>query len=912
MDKISKEIEILPGSDYYIKFLAENFTFEEKEINSYSFGLSKKVIDAIVKSPNWIQRKLTMQFHAIDASDAEKYADLILNASKKYVDEIAFSIACSSIGDVPPLDVIRDNVFYLYENDKWIKYADIIDYDDGKGNYYSTISYKVVENGLEKEFELPPQIYYWYVVHPEIAGEKPQYIYGKFWRDYLFNHNDIGYPLLKEKLADIEYLWDCKSYFQPAKRTWKWSMENHPTAIEAISYWIGKTIPQEAYGDRPGQPNIIAHEHNGWCGELQIIAVASMRASLIPSVGICNIGEDHVWREFYERGWHENDNWWADGGGAVDKPDVYAYEWKKNISAIFAWKGDDSIYDVTSAYLHPEDRKTICFQVLDGNFYPIDGARITAIVFWPRDITWFKHFLLDKIEKIWDLLPDFLKGKILQFLYNKAKEGIDKLPNSINGPVKCIWNYTDMNGECCFEIGKNRSYIFLIQYDNLREPWQLASYNALRVLLKPENKTYRIIFPAIPNREENYKIIETKSKEISFNISFNTLSYQIHKNALWIKDEGVYEREGKIEFFILDEENFEKYSKGRDFECFIHMDERKGNINIDLGKNNYYLLFKNNARKSNVILNFSINVKASTTKDMIKIVYPHTSIFDEPTFDIGQNIVIGGIATRDVILSIDGIQHNIEVHNYEWQYEWNTTSFEPGEYLIKAECGNEKDEILIKLVDTTSPSIKIEEPEDKIIIFRDVIGIRGVAKDNFRIKKVLVSIDGKEWREAFGKEEWYIELNMSEYNLGEHIIFAKAIDETGREGMDKISIILNESGHQWAPCINYFYHEPEEPTNESNVIIYANVTEGGAFKIEKIVLFWSNGTVVKNREMYRYGDNPSQERHEEDPLKNRTNSPIFGFELGQFSSGEKITYWIEAYDAANNIKVSDKKSFSVS
>ena len=354
--KLAKEIEIPAGSDYYVRFFSDNLTLEEETISAYSSGLSEKIKDAIAKSPRWLQRELTRQFHAIDG---EEYADLILNMSKRYVDEIAFSIACSSIGYVPSVDLIKENVLILYENDEWIKYADIVDYDDDQGNYYSTVRYWVTENKTVKQLEYPPEIYYWYIVHPEVVSD-PEFIYGKFWRDYLFNHNDLGYPLLKEKLSEINYLWDCESYFQTGQRLWKWSMENHPTAIEAISYWIGKVVPEQAYGDRPGQPNVIAHEHNGWCGELQRIATAAQRTALVPSVGICNIGEDHVWREFYERGWHQNDNWWADGGGAVDKPDIYAYGWGKDMSALYAWRGDDSVYEVTSTYIQPKDRKTVC------------------------------------------------------------------------------------------------------------------------------------------------------------------------------------------------------------------------------------------------------------------------------------------------------------------------------------------------------------------------------------------------------------------------------------------------------------------------------------------------------------------------------------------------------------------------
>ena len=118
VSKISREIEIPAGSDYYIKFDSEKLTLEEQETNSYSKGLSEKAIFAIAKSPTWVQRDLTRQFQSLESP--EEYADLILNVSKKYVDEIAFSIACSPLDTVPSVDVVRDNVFFLYENDKWI------------------------------------------------------------------------------------------------------------------------------------------------------------------------------------------------------------------------------------------------------------------------------------------------------------------------------------------------------------------------------------------------------------------------------------------------------------------------------------------------------------------------------------------------------------------------------------------------------------------------------------------------------------------------------------------------------------------------------------------------------------------------------------------------------------------------
>jgi hypothetical protein len=40
-------------------------------------------------------------------------------------------------------------------------------------------------------------------------------------------------------------------------------------AAEIVSKWIRATLDEAASGNRPVQPNTIAHEHNGNCGEPQ-------------------------------------------------------------------------------------------------------------------------------------------------------------------------------------------------------------------------------------------------------------------------------------------------------------------------------------------------------------------------------------------------------------------------------------------------------------------------------------------------------------------------------------------------------------------------------------------------------------------------------------------------------------------
>jgi hypothetical protein len=881
---------------------------EAEGIAALSTGLSEKIVNAIAKSPKWIQQKLAMQFQAINDED---YADLILDADIKYVDEIAFCIACSSVGNVPSADVIKNNVLTLYENDRFLKYADIVDYDNGFGNYYSTVKYRVIENGSVKEFEFPPEIYYWYIVHPQLTSENPVFIYGKFWRDFLFNHNDLGYPLLKEKLSNINYLWDCKSYFQEKNRTWNWSITNHPTAVEVISYWVGKTVTQQAYGDRPNQPNIIAHEHNGWCGELQVIATAALRTAMIPSIGIFDQGEDHVWREFYERGWHENDNWWADGGGAVDKPFVYAYDWGKNISALLAKKGDDSIYDVTSNYIKPNDRVTVGFKLFDRLLNPVDGARVVVTVTGPKDITWIKNRFFEVIEKVWDFIPEVLKIKIVEKIYKKINERISKIPDSVNGPINCIWNYTDLNGNCFFELGKNRSYFFIIQYGNLKKPMFFARFNTYRFLQNPKNKNFVIFIPFITPVKQRFTNLEMPQGDVFFNVSFDSKSYQIQKTLSSSQDKGVYERKGRIDFFIVDQENFEKYKQNKKYDCYNFLSNSETDIFVSAPKNTYYFVFKNNGRTSNIILNFTITVEMVCTDEKVQIVSPFTNVFEKPIFNVGEKIMFYGIATNNVTFYINHEPHEINVTDYQWFYVWETSGFSPGNYSIEAVCENAEDKLEIILIDKNPPIIEIDSPIDQEIIETRQMVIYGKSFDNRFVEKVEVSVGNSNYCLANGTNFWSITWDLSELVLGIYNISVKASDVSGCVSYKNITFVFNETGQSWGPVINLFYHEPAYPNSESNVVVYANVSTNSSFLIKKIVLYWNDGFSTQSAQMFRYADNPVLDRHEEDPFKNEPNNPLYGFELGQFIPGLNVSYWIEAYDSANNRKISETKNFFV-
>ncbi len=312
-----------------------------------------------------------------------------------------------------------------------------------------------------------------------------------------------------------------------------------------------------------------------------------------------------------------------------------------------------------------------------------------------------------------------------------------------------------------------------------------------------------------------------------------------------------------------------------------------------------------------MILNFSTLVKTVTSEYKVSIVSPDTSIFDSPIIKIGESVKISGISTNDILLQVNDETYEIEVKDYEWFYLWDTSGLEPGNYLIEANCFDSQDDILIKLVDFIPPVVKIDTPLKGSIIEDEIIKITGQSLDNLGTEKVEVKIDDSEYRIATGTKSWYINWNISNFELGNHVITAKSFDTNGCISYEETTFVLNESGHTWGPNINNFYYKPENLTNLSNIVVYANVTSNSPFVIKKVVVHWDDGQITYSKNMFRYADNPIQNRHEEDPLKNQSNDPIFGLELGQFSTGTEVTYWIEAFDYANNIVISENNSFII-
>ncbi|MCK4352622.1 T9SS type A sorting domain-containing protein [candidate division WOR-3 bacterium] len=409
-DSFSTFIRIPSSGRAVISFNPDIDTIEIISIpDTFLSSLSEQAIE---HSPEWLKDEL--RDNLIRLGDKQNvYAELILNSFYPYLDEIAFCVARlgveTLIDSTFDPNLIIENVKFLYKNDSLLDYVDIIDYSD-----YSTTRYRVIENEDTILYELPKEYYYWYIVHPQISDESPRMdskVYDKFWREYLFYEADLSYPLLSEKLKGVKILWlatDTSQYF-PADR----DFDSTQTALDVIGNWGTRTVPVMATDNRPIQPNIIAHEHNGNCGELQDLSCAASRACLIPNVCAMDICEDHVWNEFYYKGWLECQLDRGFGPTHINAPQCgydEQYGGSKRISSVWDWRSDGNSFDVTHRY---SNSCSLHVEILDKRGLPVDGARVYV----------FTEYYY---------LPEYL--------------------------YYTTWRFTDSRGRCGFELGDLRNF----------------------------------------------------------------------------------------------------------------------------------------------------------------------------------------------------------------------------------------------------------------------------------------------------------------------------------------------------------------------------------------------------------------------------------------------------------------------
>lgn len=544
--------ERFPDSALWV--LMDSFDFSEPLMNNASFSLcnsnwniaystSPETLStlaqlAVSSAPLRFQNALIAAFHRLDTLQ-DFYAQLILNAPSNCIDEVTFQIChigpeiLSYSGFDPNLLIV--NAELLYEIDDSLQYADIVDYSLPNGDFYSTVSYRVLEDDDSVWIELPWEIYYNYIVHPIITDEFPDmssYVYSMFWREYLFYESDGGYPNLGEKIKEVKLVWNGERMVLPAGRPF--TPDDY--ALDVIANWVTYTVPELAQGNRPIQPNIIAHEHNGNCGELQDLVTAASRTCLVPCVGTTAPCEDHVWSEFYERGFYPyqvsrgfGSSHIADTNIAYDEQ----YGGSKRVSAIFNWRSDGFWWTVTGTY---SNSCSLYVYVYDLMGRPIDGAGVTI-----------------------------------------ATEAI------YGGISTATRAYTDPEGHCSFELGDLRNF-----YASVSTP--IGSYpvdpgEVIQIIEYSQSgiNYYKVFY--IGNYLPSLAFSDTTTLDSlsrwKFEFILDSLEGQSSGSCITRYGPGdsirVYRSffekyaQGNIDLLFVDDANFQKYILGEEFKAFDYL-----------------------------------------------------------------------------------------------------------------------------------------------------------------------------------------------------------------------------------------------------------------------------------------------------------------------------------------------------
>ena len=743
-------------------------------------------------------------------SYVEKYVNLILDVENEYVDEIAFCIAHTSPDVLTDedvyLDVFKKNAELIYEIDPYIRYANLVEEGNySTGDYWTTIRYNYSEKGVVKNTTLPPDIYYWFVVHPKITDEIPTFINpetgradenGVFWREYLFYHADENYPsdpspdyrypkdektpLLKDKILNITIMYDNTPYTAPAgydnhghyfednPRNWGWSYDKGH-AVEVVSNWVEKTLPlneQESDdGERPIQPVRIAHHHNGNCGELQDLTVAAARTCMIPAAGVSLIGEDHVWSEFYclnesrDYHWHQWDNYWSDGGSVIDDFTLYWEGWgERGGSGIFRWWGDDSITDVTGYYVPTAAFVEVV--VKDAGGWAVDGAKVVVSSYWRAE---------NAVEGI-----------------AGATFGIGYVPGAA---IPSIWGYTNSDGVCEFRLaGTNFNF-------NIQVTSKLGSDSKSNVEIK-EGEYYTgddaFVFKLQdtkprpePKIDTSWSTGEIYKIDIEYGVMYGELDggNYVMEEYYGVPNEHPEYVSANIDFFTCTKLNMEKYLNNKEAFKYDQIGINQTSLSlssVNTGEDTYVVFSNDDSVELKKIINITI---------ILKKYQPEITVNINPVDTLsGINATISGTAStgvKNVWVRVDDKKWENANGTTNWNYKFNTTEYYPGQHIIYARAWDGWDYTVtytqvVFLNDLPIINILSVSPISDDGMVYGSVSVHGTVSSINPVQKMEVKIGDTNWKKASldkeGRNWWYNNTNTVTVNDGKQKIDVKAFN----------------------------------------------------------------------------------------------------------------------------------------
>lgn len=198
------DAEIPPGE--FVAFRWDGRRFEIWKVPERD--LTVRAEQALTHTPKWLQPSLAAKLDGLEPDLQDALANTIICAKDaRYKDEIAFCVAHLPDRELTreqfnPI-IIAENARLIYEADAMLDYTELVDRGEyAKGDWTTTARYRLQgAEGSEEYYDLPHEVYYWYVVYPKLGRERVAYVDpttgeitppewgGVFWRDYLM-HDD--------------------------------------------------------------------------------------------------------------------------------------------------------------------------------------------------------------------------------------------------------------------------------------------------------------------------------------------------------------------------------------------------------------------------------------------------------------------------------------------------------------------------------------------------------------------------------------------------------------------------------------------------------------------------------------------------------------------------------------------------
>ncbi|MFO7791376.1 MAG: NosD domain-containing protein [Candidatus Saliniplasma sp.] len=147
----------------------------------------------------------------------------------------------------------------------------------------------------------------------------------------------------------------------------------------------------------------------------------------------------------------------------------------------------------------------------------------------------------------------------------------------------------------------------------------------------------------------------------------------------------------------------------------------------------------------------------------------------------------GGIGIRNYRIRLEGREW-VDVGNAT---QYVLTGLEDGRTVVQVEAtdntGRTRNDTVVFTVDTVSPSVKINEPEDRSVFHQDEVMVRWDGKGEISaIDYYEIRIDGEKWIRV-GDENEYI---FEDLRNGKYTVEVRAVDEAGNTAVEEVTLFV--------------------------------------------------------------------------------------------------------------------------